>query len=410
MKALFVDLLLAQRSVRRQSRRSALALAAIASGVAALMLAGGFIEWNFWFYREAMIHSQFGHIQVHRAGYTERGLANPFAFLLPDQAPERTQIGSFKRLRTLASRLSLSGMASHGEVTLPFLAEGVDPSAEAELSQSLLLTAGQGLAADDSEGVIVGQGLAANLGVSVGERIVLMANTQAGGLNAVELTVRGTFATVSKAHDDFALRLPLAIAQQLLRVKGSHTWVLLLEKTDATGPTLTALDAVLSREQYEVVPWWKLSDFYNKSAELFAKQVTVMKFIIGFLIILAISNTLMMSVMERTSEIGTSMALGVTRMRVLRRFVAEGLVLGLMGATTGLIAGYCLAEVVSAIGIPVPPPPGMAYGYTGQILVTLDLAFAAAVLAVGTTLLASLYPAWKASRMVIVDALRHNRG
>ena len=71
--------------------------------------------------------------------------------------------------------------------------------------------------------------------------------------------------------------------------------------------------------------------------------------------------------------------------------------------------GSIAAAIISQIGIPMPPPPGMARGYTAEIMVNAGLLFDAFLLAAGTTLLASLYPAWKASRMVIVDALRFNR-
>jgi putative ABC transport system permease protein len=57
----------------------------------------------------------------------------------------------------------------------------------------------------------------------------------------------------------------------------------------------------------------------------------------------------------------------------------------------------------------MPPPPGMSFGYKAEIMVTAPMALQAAALAVGTTIVASLYPAWVASRMNIVDALRHSR-
>ena len=78
-------------------------------------------------------------------------------------------------------------------------------------------------------------------------------------------------------------------------------------------------------------------------------------------------------------------------------------------ATNGLMLGLALATTISAIGIPMPPPPGMARGFTGEILLTWPLALDALLLAFGTALLAGIYPAWKASRMDIVDALRHGR-
>jgi putative ABC transport system permease protein len=140
-----------------------------------------------------------------------------------------------------------------------------------------------------------------------------------------------------------------------------------------------------------------------------ARQVSVIKIIIAVLIILSISNTLLMSVMERTGEIGTAMALGVTRMQVLRQFLTEGIVLGVLGGLAGAVIGAALGMAISAIGFPVPPPPGMAREFPGGIRVTPLLVADAFALAVVTTLAASIYPAWRASRLQIVDALRHNR-
>jgi putative ABC transport system permease protein len=142
---------------------------------------------------------------------------------------------------------------------------------------------------------------------------------------------------------------------------------------------------------------------------LFSKQVSVVKFIIGLIIVLTISNTQTMSVLERTREIGTSLAIGQRRQAVMHMFLVEGVLIGVLGGLAGALLGYLLGELISLVGIPMPPPPGMARGYIGQILISPALAGEAIVLALLTTLLASLMPAWKASRMNIVDALRHNQ-
>jgi putative ABC transport system permease protein len=84
-------------------------------------------------------------------------------------------------------------------------------------------------------------------------------------------------------------------------------------------------------------------------------------------------------------------------------------VLGVVGGVIGVSTGVAAAFAISAIGIPMPPPPGVAHGFVGEIRATFPLVTDAFVLAVATTLLASFYPAWKASRMIIVDALRHAR-
>ena len=86
--------------------------------------------------------------------------------------------------------------------------------------------------------------------------------------------------------------------------------------------------------EFAVVPWYELADAYNKTVSLFSKQVEVVRVIIAAIIVLSITNTMMMSVMERTGEIGMSMALGVTRRGILALFVSEGLWLGVFGLYT----------------------------------------------------------------------------
>jgi len=102
--------------------------------------------------------------------------------------------------------------------------------------------------------------------------VVLLANTRAGGINAVECTVLGLFSTVSKAYDDSALQMPIATARELLRVSGSHVWVLLLEKTEDTQAVLASLRSSLADRPLEFVPWSDLADFYNKTVVLFRKR------------------------------------------------------------------------------------------------------------------------------------------
>lgn len=407
----WLEYLNAFRNVTRQYRRSLFGIAAVAFGVVALLLAAGFIEWIFWATREGAIQTGLGHIHAMRPGYLDGGQADPWRYLLPQASPDRDAIGRFPTVRTVAPRLAFSGLISHGDATVSFIGEGVDPEAEREVSSLLPIPAGQNLSSDAPKGIVLGLGLAENLGVKVGDTVVLLANTPKGGVNAVEGTVRGLFTTVSKAYDDSALRLPLPLAQQLLRVAGSHRWILLLDDTAQTARTTQALREKFrdSGLEFEFVPWYDMADFYNKMVGLLSKQIGVVEAIIAIIIVLSISNTMMMNVLERTAEIGTCLAIGRSRRQILRQFVYEGMTVGLIGGTLGLALGTLLATAISTVGIPMPPPPGMSQGYTGKILITAPLAIDAFVLALGTTLLASLYPAWKASRLEIVDALRHNR-
>lgn len=406
-----LDLKLAIRNVLRQTRRSGLGLFAVTAGVVALMLAAGFFEWNYDGMREGIIRSRLGHAQVSKKGFFEGGSADPFVFLIPETSEDRKLIEASPDVVAVAPRLHFNGLISVGESTVAFVGQGVAPDREKRLSGALRIAEGRDLEASDSKEVLLGKGLAENLGVKVGQRVVLLAGTRTRGVSAVEVLVVGVFVTSTKAYDDYALRLPLRTTQTLLQVEGVHNWLVLLDKTSRTDAVVDRLRPKLTNPDIVLTPWHQLAeaDFYNKTVELFSRQVSFLRILVGLIIVLSISNTLMNNVRERIGEIGTSMALGDTRSTVRRRFLVEGAVMGFTGGLLGVILGTIAAILISKVGIPMPPPPGMSIGYRAGINITPGIAINALFLATTTAFLAGLYPATMAARMPIVDALRHAR-
>lgn len=405
-----VNFQIAARNLARSRRRGLIALLTVAAGVIALVISDGFIQWIFWAMREGTIQSQLGHIQVVRPGYLNAGAANPYAFLLPEKLPQLREIESTPGVKLIAPRLAVTGLVSYGETTVAFMADGVDPQKEAELSKAVRIVKGRNLADTTAKEVVLGHGLARSLDVSPNATVALLAITPRGGINAVEAKVAGIFVSANQAYDNSALRLPISLAQSLLRADGAHAWLVLLDDTERTDDYLARFRTrfLTSSNELEFVPWYQQADFYNKTVALFSQQMNALRLVIGCIIVLSISNILVMNVLERTGEIGTLLALGFKRNKILRLFAIEGVLLGLAGASLGLLAGYGLAQLISAVGIPMPPPPGMTEGYTGRIRSTLDVMLPAFLIALITTSLAGLYPAWKASRLEIINALRHN--
>lgn len=405
------DVLLAARNLTRHRKRTGLALGAIGFGVIALLLAGGFMEWILWAMRETSIQAEYGHVQVTKPNFLTQGVSEPFEYLLPPDSKAATIITSTPHVQRMVPRLSFSGLASVGNVTLPYLAQGVDPATDGAPNMGFAITKGEPIVPEDPTGIVVGMGLADILQVKPGDTITLLVNTATGGLNGKEVHVRGIFYTSNSLVNETLMRVPLPLAQDLLRVDGAQTWVAFLDDTAATDGVVAALSSRLqtAKGEFEITPWTRLADFYNKTVGLFSRQMNVVRLIIGVIIVLSISNVLVMGVMQRTAEIGTLMALGHRRGKILRLFVTEGALLGVVGGVGGALVGLGLAELISYFGIPMPPAPGMDTGFTAEIIVTWPLFISTVLLATLTTLAASFYPAWKASRLEIVNALRHSR-
>jgi len=397
---------LALRNVFRQRMRSAGTLAAISLGVAGLILAAGFVQDIFIQLGEAIIHSQSGHIQIARQGYREGRTRSPEAFLIEQPEQLKKQALATPGVQLALARIGFAGVINNGKRDLGIVGEGVEPAAEAKLGTYLRYIEGRALADSDRDGIVLGQGVARSLGLKAGDRVNLVISLAQGAVNTLDFEVIGVFQSFSKDFDARAVRIPLSAARELMDTQAAHLIVLVLAQTTDTGRVLAALRQTLGPQGYELASWRELSDFYDKTVLLYESQFGVLRLIILLMVLLSVANSVNMTLFERTREFGTLLALGDRPDRVFQLIMSESLLLGLFGASLGMALGCSVAWIISAIGIPMPPPPNANVGYTAYIrLVPLEVLSAGAVGFVATCL-AAVLPARRASRMPVVDALR----
>lgn len=401
---------LAFKNIFRNKTRSFITLGAIAFGCISLIITGGFMEDSFTQLREGYVRGLLGHLQIYKRGFLEKGVARPFDFMISNPDEVMKKITSTEHVKYVTSRLEFSGLLSTGETTLSFIGMGVNPKWENKISTLFLFDAGENLAEEDTYKVILGRGLAGAVMSKIDDPLILVANTTGGAINALDVTVKGVFFTTSKEYDDRAVRLPIEIAQKLLHTRDIQTLVVLLDNTENTDLVKGELTKLFKKEglDLEIKPWYEMADFYTKTVTLYKRQFFVIKIIIAFVVILSVFNTMNMSMLERIGEIGTIMALGTKKVGVIRLFLIEGLILGILGGIIGLIGGYVLASIISYIGIPMPPPPGATTYWMAKIKIVPEIFSFTFLLAITTSLISSFYPAYKASRLEIADALRHN--
>jgi putative ABC transport system permease protein len=398
---------LALRNLARQRMRTGVTLGAIAFGVAALVVTGGFVEDIFIQLAEALIHSQSGHVQVAERGYFEGGTRTPERFQIRAPDPLRDRIAATPGVADAFVRMGFSGLLNNGRSDLAIIGTGAEPEKETRLGTSMRMLAGHALTAGDARGIMVGAGVAQALNLAVGDSVTLLVNSTQGALNTGDFVVAGVFQTFSKDFDDRSVRISLAAARELLDTPGASTIVVLLEKTADTDRVAAALRGSLG-DGHDVRTWVELNDFYDKAVALYTRQFGVLQLIILIMVVLSVANSVNMSVFERIGEFGTMRALGDRAGRVFRLIVTESALLGLIGAILGVAGGIVLATAISTVGIPMPPPPNGNVGYTAIIRIVPSVLAMASMVGLAATLLAALLPALKVSRTPVVDALRAN--
>lgn len=401
------QLLLALRNVFRQRARSVATLTAIAVGVAGLILAGGFVQDIFIQLGEAIIHAQTGHLQLTRQGYREGKTRSPEAYLIDKPDLLKGSLGGEPGVEKVFARLNFSGVINNGKRDLGIIGEGIEPDAEGKVSTYLNYMEGRPLTDKDVDGVVVGQGVAKSMGLKVGDRVNLVISLAQGAVNTLDFQLVGVFQSFSKEFDARAVRIGLPAARELMDTQGAHVLVVMLDQTGATARVAESLRTAYGGKGYEIAQWNKLSDFYEKAVDLYDRQFGVLRLIILLMVLLSVANSVNMTIFERTREFGTVIALGTRPADVFRAVMMESAIIGLIGAVLGMLAGCVLAWLISAIGIPMPPPPNANLGYTAVIrLVPGDVLTAGAIGFVATCL-AAIRPARRVSRLDVVDALRH---
>ncbi|KAB7619407.1 ABC transporter permease [Verminephrobacter sp. Larva24] len=271
---------------------------------------------------------------------------------------------------------------------------------------------GSDLSRVDDTGATIGAGLARGLAVSYDSQIDMLAINPAGGQNAMSAHVRGVMESGIKDYDDRVLKMPLKTAQTLLETKEVSKIIVLLNETDRTAQAQARIERVIEERglQLETRPWSSLAVFYDQVVNLFNGIFFFIKTIVSTIVVFMISNTMMMNVLERTREIGTLRAIGLTEREVSRLFLLEGVIMGFVGAVLSIAVGIALAELININGVPMPPSPGYSRGYLAFIRWTDDwsLFWFSSVLAIVTAFAASILPARRASKLVIAQAFRHS--
>lgn len=407
------ELTLAYRNVKRNKRRTAITLMSIICGVSALVLFDGFIQYTLWGLRETTINTGLGHIQVTaNEEYYVSGAYDPFSYLLENDNEVINELSSIPSVRRVIPQLKFSGTLNYSGRGGMVRVDAAPPELRSEIYGFVSIVSGRNLMPGDKYNVVLGEGVAKKLGVNVREIVTMLSVTEGGGVNAADFEVIGIASLGNRELDNVTVFTDLSSAKDFIFVNSVPLITLLLDDTNRTDMAYDKVVRTLETTgsgSYSVKKWYDLADYYQQAKQLYENMLLVTKFIILFIVSFAILNTMTMAIMERTREIATLRAMGTRKSHIVLMFVCEGGLLGLLGGVLGVASGFLLSLVINEVfgGIYIPPPPGLSSGYHALFKPTLAFSGSMVLMSVAVALLGSLFPAYRASKMGIADALRY---
>ncbi|MGD0095356.1 MAG: FtsX-like permease family protein [Terracidiphilus sp.] len=404
-------LLLAFRNIFRNRRRTLMTLFMVGGGVAGLLLAGGYFAFMTRGLRESTIRNGLGHLQIFTADHFNRDEVRVLDTGIDNWRQVAANVKTGGHVRGVAPRIEFYGMVSNGEKSSVFMGSAVDPEAEKSLGFISNVVSGRDLDIKPSGEVeaLVGAGLAKSMNVKVGDGLTLLSMTSDGALNGVDVQIVGIVNSGIAAMDARSLCITLASAQRLLQSDRVTNLVVGLDATENTNQVAAGLAPRLrgASQQLVLKKWIDLATYYKQVNSMFNGIFLFMGVIVFFMVLMSSVNTLLMSMFERTREIGTMLAMGTPRAWIVALFMVEAALLGSMGAIVGIVGGNLVGWLINASGLHMPPPPGYTNSILFHVLHVPAQMIGSSLLVIVSLAFASILPAVRASRLRIAEALSH---
>lgn len=410
--------MLAWRNIWRHRRRTLITLSSIAIGFALAVLMIGLNDGA----HNSMIRNAIklgeGHLTIQPKGYLEAPANHKY---LADGATLQQQIAPLKIPGRVEPRISLQVLANSASNSVGARLEGLHPLADqrADLLRPKLVS-GSWIQPGDQRGILIGQGMAGKLKVRVGGKVVLMAGKQGGDSQAELGRVRGIFDAGLDELDDYLILSDMQLARHFLAGEGADPtrlpvtrFALFLDDPDQISTWQARLQAAITDNRVAVLDWRDMMPQLVQFIMVDDAGNAIFLLLILIMMVFGILNTVLMSVLERTRELGLLRALGLSRYHLLWLVFCESLLLSLLAVSIGwLVAGsvhgwfaYHGIDIAALMGgstelMGTFMDPVIHTELSGARVLQLTLLIFAATLGSG------IYPAIKASRITPVEALR----
>ncbi len=399
--------LLAWKNVWRNKKRSLIILVAIALGLGCGLFASG-VMYGMWDSTvNSAIDRDLSHIQIHSEKYKKENLIENY---IPDGMELKSQIEKINGVKAVSERTIIDGMAASATSSLGVEIKGIVPDEERKVtSVASSIVEGKYFEGVSRNPVVIGKELAKKLDLKLHSKIVLSFQGLDGNIVYAAFRIAGLFETESSMFDKSNV---FVRQQDLFNLIGSkpivHEIAVRLTTVQVMGQVVKEL-----RSRYKnlaVETWQQLAPELSVSYETLNFELNIFLGIILFALLFGITNTMLMSVMERIRELGVLMAVGMKRIRVFALIMIETIFLSITGGIIGMLLGAASIWLTAQKGINLSLfSQGLSsYGISSHLFPGLPVEFYPIlfVMIIITALASAVYPAVKAIKLNPASAIR----
>lgn len=402
---------LALRNLVRYQRRSFLTGMVMAVSVGAIILASAMGEAFYHQLVNVGIKTTTGHLQVFPTGW-DFDIISPQSGDIPKltNTRELEKIISQSPFFKAMGREILYQTMFYDEKDRYFYGTiiGVEPDKAKETLEGIKIMKGATLSEGTREGMLISPVMWLSFRPEPGEMMYILTGGPMGMMEGVKARYMG----IARSMPLFAERVAFTSIERVQRLLGWRGDECVTIKVILTDKERADFTASWLKNRFkglglplEVKTWKELGGFYYHIALLGRVLVFFLLLIMAAITAITVSNTMLMSIKERTREIGTMMAMGLKRKGVLILFLMESFTLSLIATAGGVILGAGITLWFQHQGI----VKGLALVLEGKLLPQLGfypvLFSFLWILSIGT--LGGLYPAYKAGRLDPIEALRY---
>lgn len=407
-----IDVKMAWRNIWRNPRRSILTISAIA--FASLLLVF-MLSWQFGSYEtmiDSAVKTHTGHLQVQAKGYNDK---KGIRMVVPDPAPIANILNKTPNVAAYTFRANAFSLISSNERTYGIIVVGIDPVREAGVSTlKKLIRHGSYLSEDDTNQALVGDLLAGNLKVGLGDELTVLGQGRDGSVAATVVKVKGIYKSGQDDFDRNSIHIPLKNFQDVYAMREAVHEVVALGKSlddlEEIKKTVTAgIEKTDKKHSLAVLDWMELMPGLIECIQMDMYSGFIFYLILIIVVAFSILNTFLMAIFERTREFGVLMAIGITPGRLSKLLLIESITMTMAGIIIGIIAGSLITWYFQVHGIVISGTSEIMrqFGMPERIYPKLSIISAsigpAAVLVI--TFLTALYPAMKVRRLRPVEAM-----